>query len=95
VLRTGHSLVIPELPLRPAASGPATVTPDSPTDESRPARPSSSESYTVRAGDTWWSIAERSTGSGKNWTKLARANPGIEPEAPLPVGQSLVIPEQP
>ena len=30
--------------------------------------------YTVQKGDTLWAIAERETGSGYNWTKIAQYN---------------------
>jgi 5'-nucleotidase len=47
--------------------------------------------YTVRKGDTLYSIARQRYGDGKQWTKIASANPGVRPET-LKVGQTLIIP---
>jgi len=51
----------------------------------------SGSSYTVKRGDTLYSIARRSYGDGKQWQKIASANPGVRPES-LKVGQTLQIP---
>jgi 5'-nucleotidase / UDP-sugar diphosphatase len=47
--------------------------------------------YTVRKGDTLYSIARQRYGDGKQWTRIASANPGVKPET-LKVGQMIVIP---
>jgi 5'-nucleotidase/UDP-sugar diphosphatase len=49
-------------------------------------------SYTVKKGDTLFHIAKDKYGDGKQWTKIASANPGLSP-ATLKVGQTLVIPQ--
>jgi 5'-nucleotidase len=51
----------------------------------------SSGSYTVRKGDTLYAIAKNKYGDGKQWTRIASANPGLRPEA-LKAGQTIVVP---
>jgi nucleoid-associated protein YgaU len=48
-------------------------------------------SYTVKKGDTLYSIARSRYGDGKQWQKIASANPGLRPET-LKVGQTITIP---
>ena len=48
--------------------------------------------YTVVAGDTLWSIAEKSYKSGYNWVDIAKAN-NLKEGDKLEAGQQLVIPE--
>jgi 5'-nucleotidase len=50
-----------------------------------------SGSYTVKKGDTLYGIARQRYGDGKQWSKIAQANPGLRPET-LKVGQTIVIP---
>jgi 5'-nucleotidase len=47
--------------------------------------------YKVRRGDTLYSIARARYGDGKQWQRIAAANPGISPSS-LKVGQVLTIP---
>jgi nucleoid-associated protein YgaU len=47
--------------------------------------------HTVRKGETLFSIAKATYGSGKEWKKIVSANPGISPSK-LKVGQVLVLP---
>ncbi len=47
--------------------------------------------YTVKKGDTLWSIAKTSYGDGKQYTKIVSANPGVSPSS-LKVGQTIMIP---
>jgi len=48
-------------------------------------------SYTVKKGDTLYNLAVRRYGDGKQWTKIASANPGLRPET-LKVGATITIP---
>ena len=48
-------------------------------------------SYTVRRGDTLWSIAMRTYGNGRRWQEIAQANSIANPQV-LRVGQMLVLP---
>src|SRR5438067_11823835 len=47
--------------------------------------------HVVKRGETLYSIAKTSYGDGKQWQKIASANPGVSPST-LKVGQTLVIP---
>lgn len=47
--------------------------------------------YTVKRGDTLYRIAREHYGDGKQWQKIASANPGISPQL-LKVGQKLTLP---
>jgi 5'-nucleotidase / UDP-sugar diphosphatase len=48
-------------------------------------------SYTVQKGDTLYKIARERYGDGKQWQKIASANPGLSPST-LKVGQKIMIP---
>jgi 5'-nucleotidase / UDP-sugar diphosphatase len=48
-------------------------------------------SYTVQHGDTLYHIALKHYGDGKQWKKIAAANPGVD-ATHLKVGQTLVLP---
>jgi len=47
--------------------------------------------YTVQKGDTLWKIATSQYGDGKQWQRIAAANPGLSPET-LKAGQTIAIP---
>ncbi len=47
--------------------------------------------YTVQHGDTLFRIAKEHYGNGKQWTRIASANPGLSP-ANLKAGQKIVLP---
>jgi len=47
--------------------------------------------YTIKPGDTLYRIAVNHYGDGKQWKKIADANPGISPTH-LKVGQEIVLP---
>ena len=53
--------------------------------------PQAVNKYTVRRGDTLWSIALRTYGDGHRWRDIIAANPGLDPKK-LRVGQTLVMP---
>ena len=48
-------------------------------------------SYTVKKGDTLYSIAKSRYGSGNQYTKIISANPGLSPQT-LKAGQTITIP---
>jgi 5'-nucleotidase/UDP-sugar diphosphatase len=73
---------------------PTTVTP--PANDPAPAQTSTASAttanYTVKKGDTLYRIAKDRYGDGKQWQKIASANPGVSAST-LRVGQTLVIPQ--
>jgi len=71
---------------------PTSVTP--PANDPTPAQTSSATTanYTVKKGDTLYRIAKDRYGDGKQWQKIASANPGVTAST-LRVGQTLVIPQ--
>jgi 5'-nucleotidase len=48
-------------------------------------------SYTVKKGDTLFSIARSAYGNGNQWQRIAQANPGLSPTT-LKAGKTIVIP---
>lgn len=70
----------------------APVTPTTPVTPTAPAAAGGGE-YTVSAGDTLWSIAERMLGSGYRWTLIYEANRStIQDPNRIYIGQRLIIP---
>lgn len=53
--------------------------------------PATASKYTVKKGDTLYHIAKEKYGDGKQWKRIAAANPGVSPTT-LKVGQTLVMP---
>jgi 5'-nucleotidase/UDP-sugar diphosphatase len=51
----------------------------------------SAGSYQVKRGDTLFAIAKSRYGDGKQWTRIATANPGLSPQT-LKAGQTITIP---
>jgi 5'-nucleotidase/UDP-sugar diphosphatase len=64
------------------------VTPTPAADVSTPA---AGKSYTVKKGDTLWSIAQRTYGDGKQYKKIVSANPSIKGDQ-LKAGQVITLP---
>jgi len=56
-----------------------------------PSAGGSGGSYTVKKGDTLYSIAKTRYGSGSQFNKIVSANPGLDP-GKLKVGQTITIP---
>jgi len=69
---------------------PATSTP-SYSSTSSSASAMSGSTYTVKKGDTLYGIAKRKYNDGKQWNKIAAANPGLSPSS-LKVGQTITLP---
>ena len=72
-----------------------TVVAQKPTQMAQPTQPQNiggQKSYTVAAGDTLWSIAEKFYKSGYNWVDIANANKVSNPGM-ISAGTKLVIPD--
>jgi len=76
----------------PGASAPDTATgPGSYEPEPlAPAQPAG-RTYTIKKGDTFWSIAQREYGDGQKWRDIAQANPSVDPKKLL-IGQQITLP---
>ncbi|HEX8521935.1 MAG TPA: LysM domain-containing protein [Tepidisphaeraceae bacterium] len=55
------------------------------------AQPMAGGKYTVKKGDTLWSIAASHYGNGNQWQKITSANPGLTAET-LKAGQKINVP---
>ena len=75
---TGFEPVVTTTPADPAAAEP------------EPA-PAPVRRYTVKRGDTLYGIARSQYGDGKQWERIAAANPGLT-AAGLKAGQTIVVP---
>ena len=53
--------------------------------------PATGGNYTVRQGDTLWSIARNHYGDGQKWKTIVAANPGLTPEK-MRIGQTIMLP---
>jgi 5'-nucleotidase/UDP-sugar diphosphatase len=69
---------------------PVMAAPDTVTIQT-PAASANGSSYTVKKGDTLYKLAREHYGDGKQWQRIASANPGLSPQS-LRVGQTLIIP---
>ena len=78
-------------PPQPIAAQPVTYDTMPNNSTASGAMPTTGGSYTVKKGDTLYSIARTRYGDGKQWQKIASANPGLRPET-LKVGQTITIP---
>ncbi len=68
-----------------------TPAPSSVAAQSADASTSSGGTYTVKRGDTLYSIARTHYGNGKEYTKIVAANPGVSAKT-LKAGQKLTLP---
>ena len=67
----------------PAGNSPALTPPPAPS--------AKGGNYTVRQGDTLWSIAKNHLGNGSRWREISNVNGGLKPEQ-LKVGSAIVLP---
>ena len=79
--------VEPETPEQPAE-------PEKPVEPEKPAEPQQpSGSYTVKAGDSLWSIAQKHLGTGTKWEVIYKANQKlIQNPNQIQIGQVLTSP---
>ena len=76
-------------PLDAAAPAPAFETPV--VTEAPVAGEAAASTYTVKKGDTLFSIAREVYGKGGQWQRIASANPGLSPST-LKAGTTIAIP---
>jgi 5'-nucleotidase / UDP-sugar diphosphatase len=81
----------PPAPVEPPMSAAQPVIYDSPHASTAAPANSSNSQHVVKKGETLYGIARQSYGDGKQWTRIADANPGINPKM-LKVGQVLTVP---
>ncbi|MEK7185995.1 MAG: LysM peptidoglycan-binding domain-containing protein [Patescibacteria group bacterium] len=62
------------------------------SEEAQKAAPAKGKTYTVKAGDTLWSIAESSYKSGYNWVDIAKENKILDANI-IAEGSKIMIPE--
>ena len=89
--RTASSM--PTTPATPSINPPTTVgTPPAVSKTSpAPAATAGTTSYTIKAGDTFSTIAGDLYKDTRKWTVIAKANPGVDPSR-LKVGQVIKVP---
>jgi 5'-nucleotidase len=76
---------------QPVVSDTPTIAPAPAPAAPAPPHSGASGKYTVQKGDTLWKSATASYGDGKQWQRIASANPGLTP-ATLKAGQTIMIP---
>lgn len=81
---------MPVIATNTPAPMPMMSAPDTATTQT-PSASTGSGSYTVKKGDTLYKLAREHYGDGKQWQRIASANPGLTPQS-LRVGQTLIIP---
>lgn len=100
----GSSSVLDVQPAGSYQPAPQPVISDNPTYTSTPTPAASHEpaatatpaatgnrTYTIKKGDTLYGIAVAHYGDGKQWTRIANANPGLDPSK-LAIGKTIIIP---
>ena len=79
------------MPIASATPAPSQVLAEPDTVTTQTPGSAAGGSYTVKKGDTLYKLAREHYGDGKQWQRIASANPGITPQS-LKVGQTLIIP---
>jgi 5'-nucleotidase len=75
----------------PAAAPQHAVAEPAVTEAPAAAAPAAGSSYTVKKGDTLFSIAKANYGNGNQWQKIVQANPGLSPTT-LKAGKKITLP---
>jgi len=78
---------------QPYASASSMVAPTSSLAVPAPiiAAPAPIATYTIRRGDTLWSIAKLTYSDGHRWKDIVSMNPGLNPKM-MRVGQEIILP---
>lgn len=90
-LNNGGVLDVTPAPAPVAAPAPIAVQPVIAEAPAAPAATAAGQKYTVKKGDTLWSIAAAHYGNGNQWQKITHANAGLSPET-LKAGQTIKLP---
>lgn len=77
--------------VQPVSYETTTPSTSTPTYSSSSSTSSMGGTYTVKKGDTLYGIAKKKYNDGKQWQKIASANPGLSPSS-LKVGQTITLP---
>ncbi len=87
--RSVNKLMPAALPTETSIATEPTAAAAAPVETPAPAPPK--KTYTIRKGDTLWSLAKKFYGNGNRWKEIAVAN-DIADESKLPIGKVLRIP---
>ncbi len=90
VMPANQPAPMPVMASNTPAPAPVMAAPDTVTTQT-PVASANGSSYTVKKGDTLYKLAREHYGDGKQWQRIASANPGLSPQS-LRVGQTLIIP---
>jgi nucleoid-associated protein YgaU len=91
VIHAGNALTVPQLASSTQASAAQTASSGASVGGTSAVSSKIGNTYTVRLGDTLWSIAQKAYGSGYEWYRIDQAN------APIPrnaLGKPLISPGQ-
>ncbi len=86
---TTYATAVPTVSPVMLTSTPTTISPAAPVATTPAVTPGSK--YKVKPGDTLFGIARASYGDGKQWNRIASANPGLSPQS-LKAGQTITVP---
>ncbi len=81
---------VPEPAPAPAETRVEPAPPAEPAPAVEPA-PAAPRTYTVKKGDTLWTIAKKEYGKGTDWPRITEANPGLT-EKSLAAGKTILLP---
>lgn len=92
-VKVGQKLILPKAEQKNATSEPEWNTKSASSSASTQVEKIAPGSYTIKEGDTLWSIAVRSYGDGYQWVKLRDINKLSNPDVIL-IGANLNIPQK-
>ena len=84
----------PPQPKAETETGPVVVETDKPkiVEQAPAVGPNAGAKYTVKKGDTLWSLAQKTYGDGKQYKKIAAANPSTIKNDRLIAGTTITLP---
>jgi nucleoid-associated protein YgaU len=90
---TDHGIIRTPIPPARETSGRETPARETTTLAEPPPAPAGPRRYTIKNGDTFWSIAKAEYGNAAYFGHIQRANPGIDPGR-IKVGDSIILPDK-